>query len=279
MPRAIRPSRVVLAAPALATLLLTAVTAQPAAAAVELLSHRAVYQLSLAQGGRASDSVSDVRGGLVMEWRDSCAGAISNQRLGFVASFGDGPGFTYDVRFSSWEAPDHRQLRFNVRTFDGGILFDEYRGEASLDEVGGKVAFAEPAGETLTLPRGTLFPTEHMQKLIEGAKAGEVVVSHDVFDGSGMEGLSRITAVIGRPITVEADAADDAAADRGDDERRWPISLAYHDVTMADDVPTFELTFQLSEGGVLYDLVLDYGDFALAADLEQLEIFEAPHCP
>jgi hypothetical protein len=256
---------------------LVGLIAQPAAAAVELLSHRAVYQLSLAQGTSTMGGVSDVRGGLVMEWRDSCEGAISNQRLGFVASFGDGPGFTYDVRFSSWESPDNKHLRFNVRSFDGGILFEEYQGEATLDEAGGKAAFAKPAGETLALPRGTLFPTEHMLKLIEGAMAGEVVVSHDVFDGSGMEGLSRVTAVIGRPIVVDSAATDAAAS--GAEERRWPMSLAYHDVTGADDVPTFELTFQLSEHGVLYDLVLDYGDFALQADLEQLETFEAPRCP
>jgi hypothetical protein len=256
----------------LAALALAALGAQPALAAVELLSHRAVYQLSLAQGASAAGGVSEVRGGLVMEWRDSCEGAISNQRLGFVASVGDAPGFTYDVRFTSWESADNKQLRFNVRSFDGGILFEEYQGEATLDEVGGKAAFAKPAGETLALPRGTLFPTEHMRKLIEGAKAGEVVVSHDVFDGSGVEGLSRVTAVIGRPLTVETDASEGSAL-------RWPVSLAYHDVTLADDVPTFELTFQLSERGVLYDLILNYGDFALRADLEQLEAFESPVCP
>ena len=259
-------------------LALAAVAAQPASAAVELLSHRAVYALSLAQGARATGAVSDVRGGLVLEWRDSCAGAISNQRLGFVASVGDAAGFTYDVRFSSWESPDNSQLRFNVRSFDGGVLFEEYRGEASLDDIGGKAAFAKPAGETLALPQGTLFPTEHMVRLIEGARDGAVVVSHDVFDGSGVDGLSRVTAVIGRPITAETAAADTEAADVVPSERRWPVSLAYHEVTGADDVPTFELTFQLSEQGVLYDLVLDYGDFALKADLEQLEAFEAPRC-
>ena len=259
---------------ALAALALGAFVAQPAQAAVELLSHRAVYQLSLAQEAGATSGVSDVRGGLVMEWRDSCEGAISNQRLGFVASVGDAPGFSYDVRFTSWESPDNKQLRFNVRSFDGGVLFEEYRGEATLDEIGGKAAFAKPEGETLALPQGTLFPTEHMRQLIEGARAGEVVISHDVFDGSGVEGLSRVTAVIGRPITVEAEGGDVEASDL-----RWPVSLAYHDVTVADDVPTFELTFALSEQGVLYDLVLNYGDFALRADLEQLDTFEAPDCP
>lgn len=264
---------------ALAALALGAFVAQPAMAAVELLSHRAVYALSLAHGATVTGGVSDVRGGLVMEWRDSCAGAISTQRLGFVASVGDAPGFTYDVRFSSWESPDHTQLRFNVRSFDGGVLFEEYQGEASLDEVGGKAAFAKPAGETLALPQGTLFPTEHMVRLIEGARDGEVVVSHDVFDGSGVDGLSRVTAVIGRPITAEAAAGGATAESAAAGDLRWPVSLAYHEVTRADDVPTFELTFELSERGVLYNLVLDYGDFALQANLEQLEAFEAPDCP
>jgi hypothetical protein len=246
--------------------------AEPVAAAVELLSHRAAYRLSLADAAGAV-GVSDVRGGLVLEWRESCEGSISTQRLGFVATMGDGPDFSYDVRFSSWESPDHKRLRFNVRSFDGGDLFEEYQGEALLDERGsGRAAFAKPSPEAIELPVGTLFPTEHMRRLIEGAAEGEVVVSHDVFDGSGFEGLSRITAVIGRSKPV----ADEAAASG---RLRWPVSLAYHDAGGADDMPSFEITFELSERGVLHDLVLDYGDFALAAELEQLETFEAPHCP
>jgi hypothetical protein len=247
--------------------------AQPAAAAVELLSHRAAYRLSLAEGTDPAAGVTGVRGGLVLEWRDSCEGSISTQRLGFVASVGEGPDFAYDVRFSSWESPDSRRLRFNVRSFDGGELFEEYQGEAVLDDAGGgRAAFAKPSGEAIELPRGTLFPTDHMRRLIEGAEQGDVVVSHDVFDGSGMEGLSRVTAVIGRgrPVASGADASG---------KLRWPVSLAYHPVGGADDMPSFELSFELSDRGVLHDLVLDYGDFALQGELEQLETFEAPRCP
>lgn len=261
------------AALGLAVLGMGLLAAQPVAAAVELLSHRAAYRLSLAEGSRGTTGVTDVRGGLVMEWRDSCEGSISTQRLGFVASMGDGPDFSYDVRFSSWESRDNRRLRFTVRSFDGGALFEEYQGEAVLDEAGGgHAAFVKPSGEAIALPSGTLFPTEHMRRLIEGAEQGSVVVSHDVFDGSGIEGLSRVTAVIGRarPIESEADASG---------KQRWPVSLAYHTVGGADDLPSFELTFELSERGVLHDLVLDYGDFALQAELEQLDTFEAPRCP
>jgi hypothetical protein len=244
----------------------------PAAAAVELLSHRAAYRLSLASTPSLLGSVSDVRGGLVLEWRDSCAGAISNQRLGFIASLSEGPDFAYDVRFSSWESPDNKQLRFSVRSFDDGELFEEFRGEAMLDDAGkGLAAFSAPQGETLSLPQGTLFPTEHLRRLIAGAERGEVLVSHDVFDGSGVAGLSRVTAVIGHAVPV-------APGENLTGKQRWPVTLAYHDATGVDDMPVFQISYMLSESGVLHDLVLDYGDFALAAELEQLDTFAAPDC-
>lgn len=250
-----------------------ALMAPPAAAAVELLSHRAVYRLSLLDGTGSAGGVTNVTGGLVMEWRDSCVGAISNQRLGFVARFNDGPGFAYDVRFSSWESPDNQHLRFNVRSFDDGVLFEEFRGEARMTEGGaGTASFTEPTGETLDLPSGTLFPTEHLRRLVEGADRGDMVISHNVFDGSGLEGLSHITAVIGRSKAAAKD--EDISG-----ERRWPVSLAYHEATSSDELPDFEVSFDLSERGVLHDLILNYGDFALQADLEQLETFETPHCP
>lgn len=250
-------------------LALAAASAPPAEAGVELLSHRAFYGLSLADG--IAGGVTAVRGGLVMEWRDSCEGPVTSQRLGFIASYASGGAFAYDVRFSSWEAPDHGQLRFTVRSFDDGTLLEQFRGEARLDETGGRVTFAEPSGKTLALPAGTLFPTAHMRALIEGAERGELLVSRDVFDGSGVEGLSRITAVIGKP-------RDAAFGDEASGLRRWPVSLAYHDARGDDDLPEFEVTFLLSERGVMHDLVLNYGDFAIRADLEQLETFPAPAC-
>lgn len=248
-----------------------------ASARVDLLSHRAVYRLSLADADR-SIGVTSIDGGLVLEWRASCEGSISNQRIGFVAGLGDGPGFVYDVRFSSWESPDGTQLRFSVRSFDDGELVEAYRGEAALDAAGGggRATFVSPADETLELPRGTLFPTEHMRRLIESAERGDVVISHDLFDGSGLEGLSRVTAVIGRSEVAERPSPDDAEGTGA--ARTWPVSLAYHPEAGVDDMPSFEISFDLTERGVLHDLVLDYGDFALKAEMEQLETFPEPVC-
>src|SRR5918996_587616 len=138
------------------------VPARAIAAPVELLSHRAAYRLSLADSddgsGPASAEFESVRGALVMEWRASCEGWLSTQQLGFIGATPEGPDVTYDVRFSSWESPDNTQLRFNIRSFDGGDLAEEFRGQAELEGPGGpgEVRYALPAPSTLDLPSGTV---------------------------------------------------------------------------------------------------------------------------
>jgi EipB-like len=244
------------------------------AAPVNLLPHRAAYRLSLADAESGS-GVTQVRGGLVLEWRAACDGWLSQQRLGFVAQSDEGPGFTYDVRFSSWESRDNTQLRFNVRSFDGPRMQEEFRGLARLEAPGAKgtARYSLPEGDVVELPAGTIFPTEHVADLVEAAQAGERVVSRQVFDGSGENALTRATAIIGRPEAVRL-------AGGAGEERRWPVGIAYFGEGKAEDdaLPQFEISFDLSEGGVLHDVKLDYGEFTLDARLEKLETFDRPDC-
>ena len=254
-----------------------AVVASPAAALaaapVDLLSYRAAYRLSLDAAGRQSavgPSLESVRGALVLEWRADCTGWLSQQRINYVAQAAEGQGFTQDVRFSSWEAPDYTRLRFNVRNFEDGKAGETFSGAAALSAPGakGEARYSEPAGSPpVALPPGTLFPTEHVRKLIEAAQAGERIHSSIVFDGSGAEALNLVTAVIG-----------DGGPAPGSGERRWPVRLAYHDAASDDALPEFEISFGLTDSGVLHDIRLDYGDFTLKGELEKLEPLAEPRC-
>lgn len=266
------PSRCWSAAAGSIAILLGGPPAVEAAAPVDLLPHRAAYRLSLAQAEPGVGLV-EAHGGLVLEWRAACDGWLSQQRLGFVASSDEGPGLTYDVRFSSWEARDDTRMRFAVRSHGEAGLREEFRGTAQLEGPGGKgiARYDVPEGRSIALPAGTLFPTEHVRRLIASAKAGERIAIHDLFDGSGPDALARVTAVIGAPKVMPA-------AEGGVREHRWPVSLAYHRLDVADELPQFELSFLLGERGVLHDVMLDYGDFTLRAELERLETLEAPTC-
>lgn len=260
------------AAAAAAAAWATAVAAVPALAAapVDLLSYRAAYRLSLDKAAEGA-FLESANGALVLEWRADCTGWLSQQRINYVGTVAEGQGgFTQDVRFSSWEAPDSTRLRFNVRIVDDGKTGGTFRGAAALASrgAGGEARYSEPADSPrVALPAGTLFPTEHMVRLIEAARAGERILSSLVFDGSGVDALKQVTAVIGDGVQAP-----------GSGERRWPVRLAYHDAARDDELPEFQLGFGLTETGVLHDLRLDYGEFTLKGDLERLEPLSEPKC-
>jgi len=241
------------------------------AGAVELQSHRAAYRLQLAGSG-ADVGFVEVRGALVIEWRAGCDGWLSRQRLGFVASTEEGEGLAYDVRFSSWESRDRTRIRFALRSFDGTRMYEEYRGEASLEAPGGagRARYVRPEVHEVELPAGTMFPTEQIARLIEDARAGRRIARYMVFDGSGPEALNAVSAVIGEPKRV--------TLDDGRSSERWPVSLAYFRPEATVDEPDFEIAFDLDERGILYDVRLDYGEFALEGELDRLELLDPETC-
>ncbi len=270
-------SRNVIAATGLlAVLAASSAMAAPAASApADLLSHRASYRRSLARpasGPGPGTGMESVRGGLVLEWRADCTGWLSQQRLGFVAKPTEGADVTQDVRFSSWEAADFTHLRFQVRTFEDGKEKEAVSGAAALTGPGGKgeVQYTQPKASRVELPPGTLFPTEHVRHLINTARSGAQLVNNYVFDGSGPDALNLVSAVIGQAVQ--------AVRDDGTSEQRWPVHLAYYAVGTADALPQFQIRFNLSEIGVLHDIVLDYGEFALKGQLEKLERLTEPKC-
>ena len=147
----------------------------------------------------------------------------------------------------------------------------------SVDNWNKRVQLAEAleARVCTNLKIGAAFPTDHLERVLAGARDGVRFLSHEVFDGWGFDALTQITSVIGQAKEVRplAGAAADAPA-----ERAWPVSMAYYGVEDPADTPEFEASFLLVENGVLRELVLDYGDFILDATLEKLELLERPEC-
>ncbi|HWL66914.1 MAG TPA: DUF1849 family protein, partial [Geminicoccus sp.] len=96
---------------------------------------------------------------------------------------------------------------------------------------------------------------------------GESFVSVPVFDGSGLDALSNVSAVIGRNWPGEAGRP-----------AAWTMNLAYHKLTDRSEEPEFQLSFRLRADGVTDDIKLDYGQFVLHGTLDDLEKLPAPAC-
>lgn len=255
---------------------LAALTASSTAFAA-LESHRAAYRLKLDRSHRMS-GLAGVNGGLVIEWRRSCDGWLSHQRLGFIAAAERGGDFSHDVRFSSWESIDGSQMRYTVRSFDGDRLREEYMGSARIDsfESGGVASFTKPDQRDVVLPPGTVFPADHFNRLLIEAEQGQSFVTHEVFDGWGFDALTQVTSVIGNLRPYEP--SNDRELPAQPNAEAWPVNMAYYSLSEQSDSPEFEAEFMLTEGGVLQELLLDYGDFRLKATLSEFEALDEPAC-
>src|SRR5262245_36943341 len=152
------------------------------AAGPEIVSHRATYVLGLGSA-KANSTVSGIKGGMYLDWHDTCEGWIIEQRMRFEMIDTDGDSVDSEITFSSWESHDGLSYRFTMRTVRDGEVTEELRGRAKLDGrgKGGKAIFTLPENLELDLVPGTIFPTEHSVVLLERALAGERRFSRQVF--------------------------------------------------------------------------------------------------
>jgi len=253
-----------------------------AAHALDLLPHRALYTLSLA-AVRGSSDISSLDGRMALEWADACDGWTVNQKVLMTLGNRNGPAVTNEFSFSSFEGKNGDNLRFTMRSSADGEPYDEYVGTAQRSAQGGKVEFSQPEGLTLDLPAGTIFPSEHLALLVEGALAGKTWIAESVFSGTGPESLHQVTAFIGQEIPVGSRplvpaGTGDATLLALGELRSWPVSMAYFPLRRKDAEPEFEVSYRLVENGVAANLVLDYGEFAMRAILSKLEFLDPPDC-
>lgn len=252
----------------------------PAAAdtAANILPHRAGYALTL-KSVRSGSGVIDVDGVLSYDWTDSCDGWIVEQRYVLRVIRGSGPVVEITASYANWESKDGLKYRFNVKRGGGADSDDEseVQGEASLKGKGegGVAEFEEPEEEKIELPPGTVFPTEHTLILIDKAKAGEKFDRHQVFDGAEIEGPSTMSSFI-LPQRPEPPGGVPKALTAP--QPVWPTTIAVFSPDQTASTPSFEMTIYLQENGVVPELVMDYGDFAVHGRLKIFEKLDKAEC-
>jgi EipB-like len=257
------------------------VAAAPAAFAVEIAPHRALYSLTLGSS-KSSSGVVGASGAMVYEWGETCDGWTVQQRFRLRLQYAEQDGVDVSSNLVTWESKDGLRYRFNERRLRNGEPDEEIKGEAKLDGAGkgGTAEFSRPEATTLTLAPGVLFPTAHTILLIDRAQAGEQFVSKQVFDGATVDNASQITAVIGAPLKKGAAASsDDKSADNALLKRpSWRVRLAFFPADNKSGQPDYELGMKLLDNGVSQDMSLDYSDYVIRAKLDEIEALPRPNC-
>ncbi|MFQ5954214.1 MAG: cell envelope integrity EipB family protein [Kiloniellales bacterium] len=265
--------------PAPATLFFVLLTAAPtgsalAAPKVEVVPHRALYEMSLVSASRRSGIIG-VSGGLAFEWAETCDGWTVEQRYKLHLLYSGGSEMEVRTSYASWESKDGLGYRFNLRNQRGGVTDEEYRGSATLEAKGeaGSARYTKPEDRTEPLPAGTVFPTEHTELLIERARAGQRMFLRPVFDGTTEHGTMLINAFIGEPLEV-ADLPEEPLTN----VKGWRMRLAFFPLDTGSESPEYEVGLELQENGIARSVVLDYGDFTIRGVLAGLERLPRPGC-
>ncbi|HEY0104708.1 MAG TPA: DUF1849 family protein [Rhizomicrobium sp.] len=252
---------------ALGTAMICAAQAEP----VDLVSHRAQYEVTLA-ATRPGGMVA-VRGRTAIEFRDVCAGWTTTQR--FIADMTDGKGSDVHSDFivSSREDKLGKQIRFKVRNIVNGKTTQRFDGVGVLASAGGEVRMSSPRGQHFSLPMGTLLPTQHTLAILRAATTGMTSFHETVFQGGDRTELYDTATVIGRPVPKDR-LIDDRAAD-GDHLlaglKAWPALISYFPHDSTGEAADYEIAYRLYSNGVISSMSLIYPNFTMKADLVKLE--------
>lgn len=258
-----------------------------AAKPVVLAPHRAVYDLKLAKSS-GSRGIQAVRGRILYDFAGStCDGYELHFRQVSELDSGEGKSILSDLRSTTWENAEATKFRFNSENLLNDKVTDTVDGSAERGASGVKVDLKKPTSKSFSVPADIVFPTEHMRRIIEAARAGKTILEFPVYDGSdGGEKLYHTLTVIGAAIDSAKKPADDATAKEASmaGMLRWPVTVSYFDKKNEDaertgeQTPVYAIAFELYENGISRALTLDYNDFTIKGELSSLEMKKVKVC-
>ncbi|MEP9347643.1 DUF1849 family protein [Xanthobacter sp. KR7-225] len=241
-----------------------ALAAAPAPAAVPLLAHKATYRLVL-DGSKPTGQLEDMHGEIQYEITgDACAGFTTLTRQTSRSTTGDGATLSQEVTSKAWEDGEGKAYRFTSTTKSAEDGTSEIEANVTRDGPEAlKVEVTKPKPATLSIAGKVLMPTEHVSKVIAAGTAGDRVLEAKVYDGASDPARVYDTlTVIGRATTNPERVPAAARAALGA-STYFPVTVSYYEQGGSGGTPEYVMSFALYDNGVVGDLKIDYGKFAL----------------
>ncbi len=255
-----------------------------AAADAWFTPHRGLYRVSLISA-ESSSGIVGASGKMYFEWTDTCDGWNVNQHTSLYLASSQEKSNQIGLTFSGWEAKDGLELHFHASHISDGVIIDNVVGEAHLTAPDGRgtVKYSKPKGLAVALPEGTVFPSEYSRRMMARMNEGADGYSALMFDGSSIEGTYDVTTFFAAPrmraLPGAGDDVDDGIVGAAAvEEKVWPVRMAYFPLLGGDAEPDFEVGALINERGVAHRYDIDYGNFAVRAELEKYEELSPPDC-
>src|SRR5215831_12425586 len=228
---------------------------------ITLVPHRAIYDLKLAQS-HGQKAIEAVRGRILYDFSGSpCDGYALRFRQVSELDNGEGKISLSDLRAATWEDGTAKSFRFNSENYVNREKVDVVDGHAERGAGQLAVKLSKPKDATFNLDADMVFPTEHIRRIIEAARAGQTILDFPVYDGSETgEKVYNTLTVIGRVIGPDERPPTDAAAGQAGLAalKRWPVTVSYFDRASktGEQTPVYAISFELYENGISRALLL-----------------------
>lgn len=232
-------------------------------------------------GVKNGSNITDVSGQMLFEWRDVCDGWAIQQHMQLHFTYADGDDQDVASTELTWEAKDGKGYNFNIRRITNGKETENYRGKATLNDDGsGTVTYTIPEGKTAQLPAGSLFPSAHTALILQKAAAGEKLFTRRVFDGSDEDGASDISAFILPQQAIAQETSLDPKLKQNPllADAAWPVHMAFFKIGAENEEPDYEMDLNLMPNGVARHMKIDYGDFSVTGNLEDVQALPPQSC-
>ena len=247
------------------------------AVAQELTPHRAAYSVTVLENGKPS---AGAPGSYAYELKLTCDGYVANQRLRLELP-GQRGSVTSEQQTQMTESKDGRKLVFEHRSTTGGRSSSVVKGEAMLgDDGAGQARFTEPAGQTVKLPAGTLFPAAILRATIRAAKAGENGFEGLFFFGDKVKPPLAVNALIGKVPKRLADVKiPNGAEELADGRTRIYYRAGFFDEdAKKQGEPAFEMSSVTLDNGIELYGTHEQSEGGIEYRITRLEALPKPEC-
>ncbi len=243
-----------------------------------LTPHKALYDIDLV-ATRSGSQIINISGKMFYEWKPSCDAWITDHRFNLFYEYADSPGMKISSDFSTFESFDGESFNFSSRRKRDGALYQELRGNATLDGDIRKSIFTMPEGLSYDLTPGTMFPMGHTVEMVKQARAGKKFFTATVFDGSDEEGPIEINTFIGKKANAMAEVKPSKSLDMTLlNTPAWNVRMAVFPTEKPEEHADYEMTMIFHENGVISDMLIEYDDFSVTQKLVALEKLEGEKC-
>lgn len=240
----------------------------------KIVPHKASYTITL---DKSYDDISDAAGEMSINVFDTGDGYVFEQNSTLIIYNSDGEAEQIMTNLATWQDYAGDRYRFTSRTVRNGEEEDIIKGEAVKNHSTrtAEVTYQLPTATTISIPYTTIFPLHHILNTLDAAKKGLPSISHPVFDGSN-ETYEAVTVdtLLGAPkpsnLKIKVDGNINV-------QTKWPMRISVYPLDSPSAEPEYEMTQHiLTPGIIIKDMTLDYGLFAVKAELNHVLFYDEP---